>query len=42
MEDPFWTLNSDLSEVREEAMKIYGEIGIQRVRGAGASILRQE
>lgn len=30
-EDPFWTLNSDLTEVREEAMKIYGEIGIDRV-----------
>lgn len=42
MEDPFWTLNSDLTEVREEAMKIYGEIGNQRVRRAGASVLRQE
>ena len=29
-EDPFWTLNSDLTEVREEAMKIYGEIGMQK------------
>ena len=37
-EDLFWTLNSDLTEVGEEVMKIYGEIGIHSGEGNGAPL----
>lgn len=35
-------MNRDLIEVREQAMRIYGEMVIHRVGTARASILRQE
>ena len=37
-EDLFWTLNSDVTEVGEEVMKIYGEIGIHSGEGNGTPL----